>query len=153
MIIDLAAPKFAQSPLVFDLPAPPSLSGCFNNVQGRGRVPTKRYTKWRREAHLLVTAQLSEKGLFSNKDRKLQGAYGMLVAYNPPDQRKRDLGNLDKATSDLFVDLRIVEDDSDCSFLAYYKSSDPAPGFIRVLIGPAAERPEININFKGKVAA
>lgn len=49
--------------------------------------------------------------------RQKIGRYDLVIKLNPPDKRKRDLGNLEKVVSDLLVDHGIIDDDSGCQSL------------------------------------
>lgn len=44
--------------------------------------------------------------------RSIAGAYHLEIIANPPDRRRRDLGNLEKPISDFLTTVGIVEDDS-----------------------------------------
>ena len=86
-----------------ELPAPVPLAACFTNVPRRGRVPTKRYLEWQREAMWTIKAQRS---------RPVKGRVAITVSLVPPDNRARDAGNTDKAVMDVLVKAGIIEDDS-----------------------------------------
>lgn len=45
------------------------------------------------------------------------GAYKLTILAVRPDKRKRDLGNLEKAISDILVSQNIIEDDNLCEWL------------------------------------
>ncbi len=51
------------------------------------------------------------------RGRKHLGAYKLTILAIRPDKRKRDLGNLEKAVSDILVSQNIIEDDSFCEWL------------------------------------
>jgi len=80
---------------------PPPLSACFNNNRRRGRVKTKRYSEWIRN----VMAA-------SRRYEPLDCEVAAIYLYRRPDRRRRDLGNLEKATSDILVALGVLVDDS-----------------------------------------
>lgn len=52
-----------------------------------------------------------------SKGKKIDGSYKLTILAVRPDKRKRDLGNLEKAISDILVTLQIVEDDSLCEWI------------------------------------
>ena len=81
---------------------PPPLSACFKNARRAGRVKTARYKHWQ-------TRCLSEIERPENPIRELVSADYM---FRRPDKRKRDLGNLEKVTSDILGELGVLEDDS-----------------------------------------
>ena len=101
-------------PLTFTLPErPPPLSACFTNAAPRfvkgggrskahiGRKMTKRYAAWIRHCMLTV-----------GHVGKVPGPVAVDYRFARPDKRKRDLGNLEKAVSDLLVKMKVIEDDS-----------------------------------------
>lgn len=89
-------------PLV--LPFPLSVNNLFQNVKGRGRVPTKRYEEWKREAALV---------LMSQRPKKHAGPVHVSIELCPPDRRKRDLDNTLKCILDALTSSQIiVADDS-----------------------------------------
>lgn len=85
------------------LPRPPSVNALtFNRADG-GRGKTKNYEDW-----------LTEAGWRLNQQRpgRIDGAYEIEIRIVRPDNRRRDLGNLEKAISDILVHYRVVSDDS-----------------------------------------
>lgn len=85
--------------MILTLPSlPPPLSACFKNVRRNGRAATPRYTAWAIES--LRAVQQQRVGLVA------------VYQFRRPDKRRRDLGNLEKAVSDLLVKARLIEDDS-----------------------------------------
>ena len=48
---------------------------------------------------------------------KIVGAYKLTILVIKPDRRRRDLGNLEKAVSDILVTMEVVEDDNLCEWL------------------------------------
>lgn len=87
----------------FELPFPPTLSACFTNVPGRGRVATTAYKNWQQEALLQLASQ---------RVRPIKGQVAVYVRLVAPDKRHRDAGNMDKAICDILVKAQIIEDDS-----------------------------------------
>lgn len=85
------------------LPAPPSVNMLYSNVANRGRVKTKKYRTWLREAGLSIAQA---------KPVSILGKYRLHIRFERPDNRRRDLGNLLKAIEDILVEHGIVEDDS-----------------------------------------
>ena len=82
---------------------PPPLSACFTDPAGRkGRVKTKRYRDWE---HLCAPRLRSVK-------ETMVGHIAVQYRFARTDRRKRDLGNLEKAMSDILVKHEIIEDDS-----------------------------------------
>ncbi len=91
------------APIEISLPFPPSVNALFANVKGVGRVKTSAYRKWAAEAGWSLAAQ---------RPRGIAGAYEIEITAFRPDNRRRDLGNLEKGISDLLVSQGVVEDDS-----------------------------------------
>jgi len=65
--------------------------------------------EWRKLSMWQLAAQ--------TKGKKVVGAYKLTILAVRPDKRKRDLGNLEKAISDILVSQNIIEDDSLCEWL------------------------------------
>ena len=87
---------------VLTIPRPPSVNALYKNVPGKGRVKTKEYRQWIKEAGWILKAQ----GF-----TPMTGWVAMSVRVVKPDRRKRDLMNIEKALSDLLVSTGVIEDD------------------------------------------
>lgn len=85
------------------LPFPPSTNNLFINV-GKKRVTSTRYRAWQQLASTSI----------KDSHRQSLGPYSISIALRPPDKRARDIGNLEKAVSDLLVAHGVVKDDSLC---------------------------------------
>lgn len=84
------------------LPFPPSVNSLTANKAGKGRVKSERYRIWRNAAGWELKAQ---------RPGRVRGLYDLHLIF----QRKagrHDLGNLEKAVSDLLVEMQIVDDDA-----------------------------------------
>lgn len=87
------------------LPFPLSVNNLYaNSGKGRGRHKTARYAAWLLEASLVI----------KDSHRQALGPYELCIALQAPDKRARDLGNYEKAVSDLLVMHGVVKDDSYC---------------------------------------
>lgn len=86
---------------IYDLPNPPSVNHLFQNVKSIGRVPTKDYRAWRKEAALCIMA-------VRGSQPKIPAGYELQIISG---HRKCDLGNIEKAVSDILVEMQIVVDD------------------------------------------
>jgi len=64
------------------------------------------YSTWRKHAEWAVAQQV--------KGKKITGEYTLEIAAVKPDKRRRDLGNLEKAVSDLLQKVKVIEDDYLC---------------------------------------
>ena len=88
-------------PIELWLPFPPSA----NRLWVRARVGMRKsaaYVAWLLEAGAEVRRQ---------KPGKIEGPYKIFITAARPDKRKRDLGNLEKATSDLLQSCGVISDD------------------------------------------
>lgn len=96
------SPKTVPSPALTlrNLPIPPSVNALFANAS-KGRTVTKAYATWRNAAGWEVRAQRAV---------KVRGPVDL--AYTIEDgSTKADLGNLEKAVTDLLVDLDVIDGD------------------------------------------
>ena len=92
-----------MTPLRFTLPErPPPLSACYINARGPGRVKSKRYMAWQSLCKLYLP----------RPERPIAAPVAVVYDFHRPDNRRRDVFNLEKAVSDLLVDAGILEDDS-----------------------------------------
>lgn len=96
-------PRMLVGEQTFLLPFPPSVNGLYANIPRRGRVKTSRYRAWALEAGLRLNVQ---------RPKFMPGFVRMTIRAVRPDNRRRDLANLEKAVSDLLVDHKVIEDDS-----------------------------------------
>lgn len=87
------------------LPFPLSVNNLFvNNARTRGRFKSARYKAWENEATQAIRRQ-EPIPVFSDPVR-------VTYSIGKPDNRKRDLGNLEKSVSDALVANGILTDDS-----------------------------------------
>ena len=91
------------------LPFPPSVNRLWRASKEGKVYRSPKYMEWRKLAMWQLAGQV--------KGRKHTGAYKLTILAVRPDKRKRDLGNLEKAVSDILVSQNIVEDDSLCEWL------------------------------------
>lgn len=80
---------------------PPPLHACFVNARGPGRVKSPRYNAW-------IQLCLFKLG----RQQLIPGQVLVEYVFCRPDKRKRDLGNMEKAVSDILVKMNVIEDDS-----------------------------------------
>lgn len=110
--------------VTFTLPFPPSVNGLF---AGKGRrYCSKTYKAWKLAAQSFVPAGL------------VAGPYTLELLFDRPDRRARDLGNLEKAVSDLLVERGLVIDDSCCQriTLAWSDAPPQRDSVVRVTVAP-----------------
>lgn len=87
---------------MFYLPMPPTLSACFTNVPGRGRVKTPGYVAWTNLAGYKLKAQ-----------RPLQFLGDVEVGLRlGPRNRRSDLDNHLKALCDILVEHHVIKNDN-----------------------------------------
>lgn len=86
--------------IILDLPKPPSTNALFLNVPRKGRVKTPEYRAWLTEAGLKLIVQ---------RPRRIAGPVNIELLFS--DEGRVDLDNLTKATLDILVSHRIIEDD------------------------------------------
>ena len=108
------------------LPYPPTANNLFVNGR-KGRFRSPGYEAWQAEVHLRIRRQRPD---------PIIGAYRADFVFNRPDNRRRDLGNLEKAVMDAIVKAQVVLDDSLCVDLRLRWSSMPPrrPGSCLVLL-------------------
>lgn len=116
------------------IPFPPSANGLFRNVPGQGRVKTEKYKDWLLKAGLIASSQLK-------RDERIEGPYSLRMRAYRPDNRRRDLSNLMKATEDLIVALGVVEDESLCQLIEVEWASERMFEGIKVWLISTKERP------------
>lgn len=95
---------------IIDLPLPPSVNHLFANAGKRGRVITPHYKAWRKEAGWQLIRQ---------RPGSIKGRYALEI-YIQADAAA-DIGNLEKACSDLLVAHRVIEDDAMAWALHIYR--------------------------------
>lgn len=113
------------------LPFPPTTNNLFRNVRGKGRVPTKRYEQWMKQAMQELMVQQPE---------RLVGFVSVDLGFGRPDKRRRDLDNLLKAVLDALVKFAVIEDDSKIiAISARWLKETPAQTFIDVRLASLTE--------------
>jgi len=89
------------NPVILAIPYPPSANRLWRAVGGRNIISAE-YRRWKDSAGWEVRSQ---------RPRAIAGRYAITITASAPDKRKRDLSNLEKATSDLLVTCGVIEDD------------------------------------------
>lgn len=113
----------------FTLPFPPSCNGLWANSKS-GRFRTQRYDEWILEAGWELKRQ---------HPAKFKGPVCLdYVFQDAKDNRKRDLGNLEKATTDLLVEHRIIEADDHTIVRRINLAWGPVEG-VQITISPVGE--------------
>jgi crossover junction endodeoxyribonuclease RusA len=115
--------------IILSLPFPPSVNSLWRSTKGGKVYRSAKYMEWRKLAMWQIAGQV--------RGRRHLGAYKLTILAVRPDKRKRDLGNLEKAVSDILVSQNIVEDDSMCEWLEI-KWVEKGPS-CKVIIEPMGE--------------
>lgn len=117
--------------ITLELPMAPSVNSLWR-ISGKRMYRTKKYKDWLEEAGWMVRHQTKE---------MIDGEYALHIRALRSNKR-RDLDNLLKATSDLLVELRVVEDDSQCVALAAeWANQNSAPMVVTLIaMGESNER-------------
>jgi len=113
-----------MSAVSFTLPFPPSTNGLFAGKARR--YLSAGYKAWKAVAGPQVPAGL------------IAGPYTLDLVFDRPDRRARDLGNCEKAVSDLLVERGLVIDDSCCQRITLAWSDEPPKrdSVVRVTVKP-----------------
>jgi len=119
-----------------ELPLAPSVNALWR-ISGKRLYRTKQYKDWLEEAGWMVRQQTR---------KTVDGEYALHIRAVRSNKR-RDLDNLLKATSDLLVELRIVEDDSQCVALAAeWANESSAPMIVTIItMGESNERKTMDL--------
>lgn len=89
--------------LRFELPLrPPPLSACYVNARVPGRVKSRRYKAWISLTMLRIP----------RPEHPFACPVAVDYLFHRPDNRQRDVANLEKAISDILVTAGIIKDDS-----------------------------------------
>ena len=88
--------------VIINTPFPPSTNNLFINV-AKGRIPSARYADWKQDAGWALKAQ---------RPKSIKGPVVLRYQFQEgQDRRKRDIGNLEKASTDLLVEHGVIEAD------------------------------------------
>jgi Holliday junction resolvase RusA-like endonuclease len=96
------AQRMAPKGFTVWLPRPPGVNGLYDNVPGRGRVKSRRYTAWIKEA---------QTRLMASRLPKVSGDYKIAVIIERPTGNAPDLDGPLKALIDIFVKQGLTDDD------------------------------------------
>lgn len=129
-------PQRALIEQTFVLPFPVSVNNLHQNGKGGKRIRSDAYRSW-----------VTEAGWRLHQQRYIPtvGAYDLTIHAVRPDKRKRDLGNLEKAVSDLLVVHGVVEDDCLASRIVLEWVSSDLQGIsvtVRGVPAPGAKIPK-----------
>ena len=88
------------------LPFPPSVNRLWRTTKSGGMHRSTEYSSWCKHAEWASVTQI--------KGQKITGKYTLEIVAVRPDKRRRDLGNLEKAVSDLLQKIKVIQDDYLC---------------------------------------
>ena len=115
-----------MTPIEFTLPWPPSVNHYWRNFRGR-MVIGERGRAYRRDAIASIRQQrIPADGV--------GGPLSVRVHAFPPDRRRRDLDNLQKALLDAVVAAGVIEDDSNIDELQVVRGKVQSGGMVWVRI-------------------
>ena len=92
--------------ITLTLPFPPSVNRLWKTKKNGGMYRSAEYKAWRQ--HALWAIQSRTKG------DHIKGPYKLEIMAVRPDKRRRDIGNLEKAVSDILQAANVIEDDCLC---------------------------------------
>lgn len=97
-----------QRPITVTLTYPPSANKLWRNIAGK-TLKSGEYRAWIHLNDGLYLQQSAGRGW-----RQITGPYRLTIIATAPDKRRRDLANLEKATSDFLQHAGAVSDDCNC---------------------------------------
>lgn len=112
------------------LPLPPSTNNLFVNA-GSGRAKSAEYKAWLNEARYALITKWRQLGKPTWPDKRPM----MLAIDAGLTERRRDLGNIEKAISDVLCKELPVPDDRWTDMIVLKRTTDH-PGFVHVVLGP-----------------
>lgn len=95
--------------IYLSIPFPPSVNRLWRATKGGKVYRSAEYVNW-------VKATLWEIKIQA-KAKRVSGAYKLTILAVKPDKRKRDIGNLEKAVSDVLVHSGVIDDDHLCEWI------------------------------------
>lgn len=119
-------------PITIDLPFPPSVNAVWRSTAQFGRVlKSEEYRSWLKLAGGYWMQQRGKQEI-----KHIDGSYKLEITLTPPDKRRRDLGNYEKALSDFCQEVGIVNNDCLCEKLSleWDRSKDAIPGARLILV-------------------
>ena len=89
------------------LPYPPSANRLWVRAK-KGMRKSDEYERWLHQAGLHIMTQ---------RPKKIDGPYKLMIHATRPDKRARDIDNLIKSVGDVLQIMRVVKNDSDCEMV------------------------------------
>lgn len=88
------------------LPFPPSVNSLYDGGKNTNRrFISDRYKRWQQDAGMAILGQ-------RHRNHRHKEPVQVVYTLSPPDKRKRDVFNYEKAISDLLVKHQIIADDT-----------------------------------------
>lgn len=109
----------AQGAILLDLPYPPSINDLWKRGKGRRLYRSPKYTQWITEAGLTLIAQKPKLPC-----KAISGRYSMILWVSPKNSLA-DIGNLEKAVSDLLQAHGFIQNDNLCRKLMIIWEDNP----------------------------
>jgi crossover junction endodeoxyribonuclease RusA len=122
--------------ITLSLPYPPSSNRLWRAANGRN-IKSAEYRKWEKAsiAHLIPEGRLWP---------VVSGPYSIVYTAQRPDNRRRDIANIEKAASDMLQNLGVIADDCNCqSVTVQWASGEPVgkSALVHVEITPRMNAP------------
>lgn len=114
------------------LPWPPSANRYWRHIAIRGKPRTLISAEGRAYRKAVADAVLIQRG-----NKHLQGRLAVTIIAQPPDRRRRDIDNINKALLDALTHAGVYEDDGNIDFLASARASPVKGGRILIHIASA----------------
>lgn len=113
------------------LAPPPSVNRAFRNVPGKGRVKTRDYRLWRRDAIVSIFAQV-------RADLRIGGP--VVVSINLPAKMRGDIDNRVKGILDALVASNRIDDDKHVAAITVRRDQPGDLALVTVASEPQQER-------------
>ena len=99
--------------LTLDLPFPPSANTLYRGVS-KGKLAGRTLLSYKARAFYQDCGRVIAMQRIAGSQHQfpLKGRLEVTYSVNPPDRRRRDIGNLEKAVSDALHKCGVIEDDS-----------------------------------------
>jgi crossover junction endodeoxyribonuclease RusA len=112
--------------MILELPWPPTANHLHTVVRGR-KILSTRAREYYQRVRFLVRAQ-------NPYHQALRGRLRVTLRASPPDRRKRDLGNIEKAVCDSLEKAGVYENDSQIDDLRIIRLQPSKPAYVSVEI-------------------
>ena len=107
-----------------DLPFPPTANTLFPTGRNNRRFKSPKYKAWIKSAETAFYQQFPH--WLVDPVPTILGEVHVVMHFGRPDKRRRDLANLEKATTDFIVNMGVIEDD--CLIQSLFMMWSPIEG-------------------------